>query len=176
MDKKRQEEYDNVYMNMASEFAKLSQAKRAKVGCLLVSEDGQILSQGYNGMPRGMDNCCENGECTCKWVHGCQYKALPINELDINFCIHADKGNPCDKLKLTTKPELMHAETNAILKCARDGGRTKNAKMYVTLSPCLDCAKVILQAGISKVYYKEEYRDRSGLDLLNKCGIITKKI
>ena len=143
MNEQRKQEYNRAYMDMAYKFANLSQAKRSKVGCLIVSEDGQILSQGYNGMPRGMDNCCE----------------------------YIDENG-----ELKTKPEVLHAETNALLKCARDGGRTKDAHLYVTLSPCLDCAKAILQAGIKKVYYDEEYRNIDGLNLLKRCGIDVEQI
>lgn len=143
MTENRKREYDKAYMDMAEVFSKLSQAKRHKVGCLIVSEEGQILSQGYNGMPKGMDNCCEY-----------------IDEDGIEH----------------TKPEVMHAETNAILKCAKDGTCTKNAKLYVTLSPCLECAKVIIQAGIREIYYKELYRNLDGLELLKKSGISIHKI
>lgn len=138
MTKERIKEYDNTYMEMAEIFSKLSQAKRAQVGCLIVSKNGQILSQGYNGMPHGIENECEY-----------------IGEDGIEY----------------TKPELMHAETNAILKCAKDGVSTNGAKIYVTLSPCLECAKVIIQAGISEVYYKELYRKTEGLELLKRCGV-----
>lgn len=160
-------------MKMAYEFSKLSQAVRSKVGCLIVSPSGQILSQGYNGMPHGMDNRCETMECTCTWNHGCQYTTEPVASAQIDYCLTAARGQQCDKLKLITKNEVLHAETNAILKCAKEGGRTMGAKMYVTLSPCYECAKIILQSGIDEVYYMEEYRDTSGLKLLQENGIKT---
>ena len=138
MNKSRKQDYNMAYMRMAYEFSKLSHAERSKVGCIIVSENDQIISQGYNGMPRGMHNCCE----------------------------HIDEdGN------LHTNCEVLHAETNALMKCARDGGRTQNSRMYITLSPCYDCAKVIIQAGIKKVYYAEKYRDLRGIELLEECGI-----
>lgn len=138
MTQERKDQYNQVYMKMAEDFASLSQATRSKVGCLIVSKEGQILSQGYNGMPSGMDNCCEH-----------------INE----------NGE-----KVTCR-EVLHAETNAILKCAKSGIPVSGAILYVTLSPCFECAKVIAQAGISEVYYKEEYRNTDGLDLLKDLGI-----
>lgn len=168
----KEEKYNKCYIEMAESIAKLSHAERAKVGCIIVSKDGQIISHGWNGMPTGFDNCCETAECSCLWRHGCQYKAEKIENPDIEFCIKAAAGQPCDKLKLITKNEVLHAESNAIVKCAKYGNAsTKNASLYVTLSPCLECAKLIVQAGISKVYYKEQYRNIDGLKFLEKVGI-----
>lgn len=136
---KKQNRYDRAYMKMAQAFAELSYAERAKVGCVIVSPDGQIISQGYNGMPSGMDNCCE----------------------------HEEDG------KLVSNKEVLHAESNAITKCAKWGGRTDGATIYVTLSPCIDCAKLIIQAGIRRVVYGEAYRNTDGLKLLSKAGVET---
>lgn len=75
-----------------------------------------------------------------------------------------------------TKHEVLHAESNAIAKCAKWGGSTDGATLYVTMSPCYECAKVIIQAGIARVVYNEVYRDESGLQLLESAGIETWKI
>lgn len=139
MQDKKQSRYDRAYMKMAQAFAELSYAERAKVGCIIVSPEGQIISQGYNGMPGGMDNRCE----------------------------HEEDG------KLVSNKEVLHAESNAITKCAKWGGRTDGATIYVTLSPCIDCAKLIIQAGIKRVVYGEDYRNTDGLKLLNKAGVET---
>lgn len=133
----KQYRYDRAYMKMAKAFSELSQAVRAKVGCVIVSPEGQIISQGYNGMPAGMDNCCE----------------------------HDEDG------KLVSNKEVLHAESNAITKCAKWGGKTDGATIYITLSPCIDCAKLIIQAGITRVVYGEEYRNTEGIDLLKKVGV-----
>ena len=87
-----------------------------------------------------------------------------------NTCEHTEDG------WLTTKREVLHAETNAIAKLAQSTESGKDAELYVTVSPCMDCAKLIYQTGISKVFYKYEYRNRYGLDFLSKCGIIVNQL
>lgn len=139
----RQEDYDKAYMAMADDFGQLSHAVRAKVGCVIVSDKGQIISQGYNGTPSGRDNSCE-------YV--------------------GDDG------ELHTKAEVLHAESNAITKCAKWGSTTDGATMYVTLSPCLECSKLIIQSGIRRVIYKNLYRNGEGLKLLSDLGIKVEKI
>ena len=138
MNKERQIQYDKVYMRMAKTLSELSYAERNKVGCIIVSPKGQIISQGYNGTPTGYDNCCEYQD---------------------------ENGN------LVTKKEVLHAESNAISKCAKWLSSTEDATLYVTLSPCFECAKVIIQAGIKRVCYNETYRNTEGLDFLKKNGI-----
>ena len=138
MNKERQIQYDKVYMRMAKILSELSYAERNKVGCLIVSPKGQIISQGYNGTPTGYDNCCEYQD---------------------------ENGN------LVTKKEVLHAESNAISKCAKWLSSTEDATLYVTLSPCFECAKVIIQAGIKRVCYNELYRNTEGLEFLKKNGI-----
>ena len=139
----RQEEKDRAYMAMADDFGQLSHAIRAKVGCVIVSDKGQIISQGYNGTPSGRDNSCE-------YV--------------------GEDG------ELHTKAEVLHAESNAITKCAKWGSTTDGATMYVTLSPCLECSKLIIQSGIRRVVYKNLYRNGEGLKLLSDLGIKVEKI
>lgn len=146
MTEERKLQYDQTYMNMAIVLSGLSHAKRSKVGCLIVSEDNQIISQGFNGMPKGMDNVCE----------------------------YVIKEN--GETKLVTKKEVLHAETNAIAKCAKWCTSTENATLYVTLSPCFDCAKMIIQTEISRVVYYEEYRDLSGIKLLINAGINVQRL
>ena len=77
---------------------------------------------------------------------------------------------------LHTKPEVLHAEANAITKLAKSTNSSEGATLYVTCSPCFDCAKLIIQAGIKQVYYLEEYRDTNGLDLLVKAGLEVYKV
>ena len=76
---------------------------------------------------------------------------------------------------LKTKPETLHAESNAIAKIAKSTQSSKDAIMYITLSPCMNCAKLISNAGIREVIYKNEHDDVTGLDLLRKCGITVRK-
>ncbi|WQJ53423.1 MAG: dCMP deaminase [Wendovervirus sonii] len=78
--------------------------------------------------------------------------------------------------ELKTMKEVLHAETNAITKCAKFMASTEDATLYVTLSPCFDCAKLIIQAGIRRVVFKDVYRNIDGLKFLGKCGIIVEQI
>ena len=79
--------------------------------------------------------------------------------------------NVCEDENNVTKPYVLHAEANAITKIARSNNSSNGATMYVTASPCIECAKLIIQAGIKRVVYCEEYRSEEGLDLLRKVGI-----
>ena len=162
----RQLEYDKTYLKMAKVLSQLSYANRNKVGALIVSEKGQIIAQGWNGTPSGMDNCCEEVKCDCNWIHGCRKNSKPIEKvLSVEHC------KDCNHASLITKQEVLHAESNAISKCAKWLSSTENATLYVTLSPCTECAKLIIQAGIKRVVYCELYRDTRGIDLLIKNNI-----
>ena len=124
-------------MEVAKTFANLSTAKRLHVGAIVVKDD-RIISIGYNGMPSGWDNNCENV---------------------------LEDGS------LKSKPEVLHAETNALAKLARSRESGEGATIFITHAPCLNCAKLIYQSGIKEVYYNVEYRSTDGLDFLNKSGI-----
>ena len=84
--------------------------------------------------------------------------------------------NVCEDDEGHTKPYVLHAEANAITKIARSNNSSSGATMYVTASPCIECAKLIIQAGIKRVVYKDEYRLTDGVDLLRKAGIKVEKI
>ena len=84
--------------------------------------------------------------------------------------------NTCEDINGKTKPEVLHAESNAILKCASEGISTKGSTLYLTYSPCIDCSKLIMQANIKEVIFKEHYKDNSGLLLLKKAGIKANKL
>ena len=81
--------------------------------------------------------------------------------------------NTCEGEDGKTLPEVLHAESNAIAKVAKSTQSTEGASAYITLSPCVDCAKLLIQAGIVEVFYKERYNDTEGLSLLNKASITT---
>ena len=140
-------------MQAAEVYAKLSTARRLQVGAIIVKDD-RIISIGYNGMPAGWDNNCE-------------YKHYKIDGYLVD-----DDG--CYELK--TRPEVLHAEANAIAKVARSSESAENAVLFVTHAPCIECAKLIYQSGVSKVYFKHQYRDQSGLTFLNKASIITEQL
>ena len=137
---------DKTYMEMAKCWAKLSRAQRKQVGCLIV-KDGAIISDGYNGTPSGFDNTCEYNKFT-----------LLSNGETV-------------REEIVTKPEVLHAESNAISKLAKSTQSSNGATLYATCSPCLDCSKLIIQSGIIRVVYGEQYRNADGLDLLKKANI-----
>jgi len=150
---------DQAYMQCAKAIAALSKAERKKVGAILVSAGGRgIIAEGYNGTPRGFNNACENTVI-----------------LEVENTSGHDVYFP-SKMELVTKPEVLHAESNAIAKVARSTNSSEGATLYVTISPCFECSKQIIQAGIVRVVYDELYRIQDGLDLLDKAGISTEKI
>lgn len=83
--------------------------------------------------------------------------------------------NECE-INDMTKPEVLHAESNAIMKVAKSTMSCEGAELYTTTCPCFGCAKLIIQAGIATVYYTEEYRDMSGVALLGKAGIVVEHL
>lgn len=129
---------EEAHMQVAETYARLSKAKRLKVGAIVV-KDNRVISIGYNGTPAGWDNNCE------------------------------DENNK-------TKPEVIHAEANAIAKLARSNESGLAGYMYITHSPCFECAKLIHIAGIKKVYFRQHYRNNDGIQFLEKCKIEVEKI
>ena len=135
----------DAYMDVAERFGKLSTARRLNVGSIIV-KDNRIISIGYNGMPSGWDNNCED---SVMWKDGVQL-TQPV---------------------LKSKPEVLHAESNAIAKLARSNESGEDATLFVTHSPCLECSKLIYQSGITTLYYKHEYRSQDGIEFLKKSNI-----
>ena len=84
--------------------------------------------------------------------------------------------NICEDENGVTKPYVLHAEANAITKVAKSGNSSKDATLYVTASPCLECAKLIIQAGIKRVVYRDAYRLTDGIDLLKRAGIEVEQV
>jgi dCMP deaminase len=154
-----------AYMKTAETFAELSHAQRLHVGAIVVKDD-RIISIGYNGMPAGWDNDCEN----TVFVPG--EEALGTDMMALGYT-QTDNGN---WTKLKTKPEVLHAETNAIAKLARSNESGLGADMFITHAPCLDCAKLIYQSGIKRVWYGAQYRDSTGTEFLRKSGIEVEKL
>ena len=145
------QKFIDAHMKVAEVYARLSSAKRLKVGAIIV-KDNRVISIGYNGTPSGWDNNCEDVIYHSPWV-----SEVP-EEIDGTFT-------------LKTKPEVLHAETNAIAKLARTSESGLGSSMFITHAPCLDCAKLIFQSGISNVYYRNAYRNTDGVDFLNKCKV-----
>jgi dCMP deaminase len=136
--------YDALYMDIAKRVAQMSYAKRKQVGCVIV-KDGNIISMGFNGMPAGMDNNCE----------------------------HYDYSVSMDGDYVTNK-EVSHAEENAIAKIARSSSSSDGATAYVTLAPCMHCAKLLNSAGIRRVVYGENYR-QEGVEFLIERGVTVER-
>ncbi len=139
--------FNDIYMELAEKLAQRSHCVKAQVGAVL-TKDTRIISLGYNGPPAGTHNC------------------------DIEFpvvgCPRDSKGS-CSL--------ALHAEQNAILYAAKNNVSMENATLYVTLSPCIACARVIYTTGIQKVYFKDSYAKYKGLpndegvDFLRRFGV-----
>lgn len=84
--------------------------------------------------------------------------------------------NVCEDENGVTKPYVLHAEANAITKVAKSGNSSAGATLYVTASPCVECSKLIIQSGIKRVVYRDEYRLTDGVDLLRRAGIVVEKV
>lgn len=84
--------------------------------------------------------------------------------------------NVCEDENGVTKPYVLHAEANAITKVAKSGNSSEGATLYVTASPCVECSKLIIQAGIRRVVYKDSYRLTDGIELLERAGIEVEQV
>ena len=140
------QKFIDLYMDWATRTAQLSHAKRLQVGAVIVKDDS-VISYGYNGMPAGWDNNCEN-------------------------IVGYNMGEPM----LKTKPEVLHAESNALAKLAKSSNSGLGADLFVTHMPCLECAKLIHQSGISRVWYSKNYRDDTGIKFLVLSGVEVRQI
>ena len=146
------QKFVDLYMDWAKRVAELSHARRLNVGAVIVKDD-TVISYGYNGMPAGWDNNCEYEEIYSR-------QPAPGDEYEV---VHTGI--------LKTRPEVLHAESNAIAKLARSHNSGLGAEIFITHSPCIECAKLIYQSGISRVYFGEQYRDDSGIKFLEASGV-----
>jgi dCMP deaminase len=164
------EKFKHAFMDCAERFAQLSSAKRAKVGACIV-KDNRIISIGYNGMPSGWTNDCENTETWNDIPHMRQ-------EWESQGAKFHDSPHGATWSRLKTKPEVLHAETNAIAKVAQSNENCKDATLFCTHEPCMDCAKLIYQSGIKTVIFKHTYKaDKgSGREFLEKSGCVVEHI
>jgi dCMP deaminase len=160
-----------AHMRAAHIYAECSTARRLKVGALVVKDD-RIISIGYNGMPAGWDNNCEFWEKKIEWDDPSQVYKL----LGEGWEWHEDEDGGSYLRRLKTRPEVLHAESNAVSKLARSSESGAGASMFITHSPCIDCAKLIYQSGVVAVYYTVDYRCSSGIEFLKRCGIKVEKI
>jgi dCMP deaminase len=142
----KKKKYIDFYMKITKNVAEMSYANRLKVGSILVKDDA-IISYGWNGMPAGWDNVCE-------------------------YTVDDAKGYDTGK----TKPEVIHSEANCLSKVAKSVVSAKGSTMFLTHSPCMDCAKQIFTAGIKKVYFGNNYRSDDGINFLKKCKVEVEQI
>jgi len=178
--------YKKTFMRIAYVWAEESYCKRRKVGAVIV-KDNRDIAPGYNGTVSGADNCCEE-----EYGEPSKEESTVTRQL-FNSSIEETAQSYCKKNglifvsvkkldagmvrivykrpSLRTKASVVHAEANAIAFAAKKGIPVENCKLFVTLSPCMNCANLIIQSGIKEVFYSEEYRDTSGIEYLKENGI-----
>lgn len=143
-------------MKIALAWAEQSTCSRRQVGCV-IALDGRTLSSGFNGAPRGMPHCNHECECTSEELADWRGHA-PDCPTGPDFCV------------------AVHAEANAIAFAARHGITLLGSTLYTTLTPCVKCAQLIINAGVAHVVWRTVYRDVSGLDLVVASGISTRQV
>lgn len=137
---------DEAYMQMAEIWAKRSKSNRKQVGALVI-KDRRVISDGYNGMPASTpleDDVCE---------------------------VLKDPTLPPTIDNMVTRPDVIHAEANALLKLEQSKEDVSGAAMYVTMAPCADCAERIIKSGIKSVFFRAIYRDTAGVEKLKEAGL-----
>jgi dCMP deaminase len=137
--------WDEYFASITRQVATRSTCLRRKVGAIIVKEK-RILTTGYNGAPRGVRNCLEIGKCLR------EQRGIPSGERH-EIC----RG--------------LHAEQNAILQASYYGVQIKDSVIYTTNQPCVMCAKMIINSGIKKIYYFEDYPDPLAVELLSEAEI-----
>jgi dCMP deaminase len=162
----------SAYMKTAQIFSELSHARRLHVGAIVVKDD-RIISIGYNGMPSGWDNNCED-----KVYDPGAGGWLSPEEFDDKYPYEEwhEQSQRLVRYGLKTKPEVLHAESNAIAKLARSNESGEGADIFITHAPCINCAKLIHQSGIKRVWFREQYRDDTGVKFLEKSGILVEQV
>lgn len=166
------DKFKKAYMQTAKIFAELSHARRLHVGAIVVKDD-RIISIGYNGMPASWDNDCEDkvwDSGAGGWLSPEEFEELyPYEE-------YHPEAERVVRYGLKTKPEVLHAESNAIAKLAKSNDSGDGADIFITHSPCIDCAKLIYQSGIHRVFYGHAYRNNDGIEFLEKSGVTVEKL
>lgn len=145
---------DKMLMDVASVVSERGTCSRLQVG-VVISRDGRIIVTGYNGAPAGIEHC--DHICDCFHVMPKSWTELTSHDPE------------CKSLQPCTVSS--HAEQNAIAFAAKHGLALDQSELHVTHGPCLACARSIINAGIQKVTYVEEFRDSSGVDLLRLAGV-----
>jgi len=136
--------WDDYFMELAEVVSKRSTCLRRSVGAILV-RDKLILATGYNGAPTGLKHCSEIG------------------------CLREEQRVPSGERHEICR--ALHAEQNVLVQAARHGISTKDATLYCTTEPCVLCAKMLINAGIRRIVYKEEYPDALARQMLNEADV-----
>lgn len=147
-------------MDLAKVMAKRSTCERASVG-VVISLDGRVLSTGYNGAPAGMNHCGHT--CSCATVSH-------VNRV-LRTQVHPSHYPKCEFHPDSRCRNIVHAEANAVSFAARHGIQLAGADVFTTLAPCLECAKLLINAGIVQVHCGMEYSAHEGVELLRSAGI-----
>jgi dCMP deaminase len=172
--------YDKTLMDTAKIWSNESYCDRKKVGAV-IAQDSRIISTGYNGTISGAENCCENEiidkVVICSECKGQSFWDREDNGIPFKHCTTCDtKVFEKDFIykevpRLVSKNTVVHAEANAIMFAAKNGIKTDGCTLYVTMSPCVECGKMIIQSGIKRVVYSESYRITDGIDFLKEHGV-----
>lgn len=160
------EKHVTMYMDIAQVLANTSSGVRLKVGAVLV-RDNNILSTGYNALPAAIDGPLEDkvySNGAGGWMDAESFKETYPYEDELGY------------YKLVTKPETRHAERSVLMNLCKTNESAVGASLFVTDGCCKFCAIDIVDAGISEVYYKNEYRDTAGIEYLESQGVKVIKI
>jgi len=145
MEEKKRPSWDEYFTAITKQVATRSTCLRRKVGAIIV-KDKRILTTGYNGAPKGVMNCLERGKC-----------------------LREELGIPSGQRHEMCRG--LHAEQNAIIQAAYHGVSIKDGILYSNTQPCVQCAKMIINSGIRKIYYFKDYPDELSLELLKEAGV-----
>ncbi len=137
--------WDEYFMQIADIVKTRSTCIRRQVGAVIV-KDNRIITTGYNGAPTGIEHCC-----------------------DKDSCLRSEMGVPSGERHELCR--ALHAEQNAIIQAAKIGVSTEGATLYVTLQPCVICAKMIINSGINTIVYKGNYPDELSLSMINEAKV-----
>lgn len=151
---------EETLISIAFTVSERSTCSRRNNGAVIANEKGVILSTGYNGSLSGMPHC--DHECDC----GANLMEMVNNPFQTNLHHEKCPAHPNNGCTIA-----VHAEANAVYFAARNGVSTEGTSIYCTTEPCVKCAEAIVQSGISNVYYRQEYRNHDGIELLSNAGV-----
>ena len=140
--------WDEYFMDIAHMCARRTTCRRRQIGAVIV-KDKRLLATGYNGVPTGIEHCLERG------------------------CLREQFGIPSGQQHELCRG--LHAEQNALIQAARHGINIEGASLYSTAQPCVLCAKMVINAGITEIVYDLEYPDPLALEMLNEAGIVLRR-